>query len=503
MEHEVFVPVEAQRLREVLDDPARVARAVPGLQHDAGAEPVTGRLKVRIGGSSITYRGSVRVSAQDDGVYAVEGEASESRGDGTVRLSLRLTPRPADAGTALVVTGTATADGRVTDLPQDAVTSAVTRLLNRFAENLATAAEEPAPPDSPEQLTAGDAAENTPGLRESPERLGAGDAAEDAPGLRESPERLGAGDAAEDAPGPPESPEQLAVGGAEDAQGLRESPEQLAAGDAAEDAQGLRESPEQLAAGDAAEDAQGPPESPEQLAVGDFEPGATTDFETTPDAEDAPPPPPQQPSDTVPDTPSEPATASGPSAEGGPAAGTTPAPEGASGPGTEPGPDAVSGPEGDASPGTEPASDTTPAPEGDGQGGESAPDAVPGPGAGTGPEPASPRDAESAPEPEASGTGPVPPTPEPLDAEFGGGIDGRPLPGDDDDDSLAEAAHARRTMIGRSAEEVDHAPPRGRYAPVPAPQTVASSAPLRWAAPAAALAVASAVVAIRALRRRR
>ncbi|MBU5945014.1 SRPBCC domain-containing protein [Streptomyces sp. PAM3C] len=446
MEHEVFVPVEAQRLREVLDDPARVARAVPGLQHDAGAEPVTGRLKVRIGGSSITYRGSVRVSAQDDGVYAVEGEASESRGDGTVRLSLRLTPRPADAGTALVVTGTATADGRVTDLPQDAVTSAVTRLLNRFAENLATAAEEPAPPDSPEQLTAGDAAENTPG--------------------------------------PPEPPEQLAVGGAEDAQGLRESPEQLAAGDAAEDAQG-------------------PPESPEQLAVGDFEPGATTDFETTPDAEDAPPPPPQQPSDTVPDTPSKPATASGPSAEGGPAAGTTPAPEGASGPGTEPGPDAVSGPEGDASPGTEPASDTTPAPEGDGQGGESAPDAVPGPGAGTGPEPASPRDAESAPEPEASGTGPVPPTPEPLDAEFGGGIDGRPLPGDDDDDSLAEAAHARRTMIGRSAEEVDHAPPRGRYAPVPAPQTVASSAPLRWAAPAAALAVASAVVAIRALRRRR
>ncbi|MGA5374354.1 SRPBCC domain-containing protein [Streptomyces griseoincarnatus] len=482
MEHEVFVPVEAQRLREVLDDPARVARAVPGLQHDAGAEPVTGRLKVRIGGSSITYRGSVRVSAQDDGVYAVEGEASESRGDGTVRLSLRLTPRPADAGTALVVTGTATADGRVTDLPQDAVTSAVTRLLNRFAENLATAAEEPAPPESPEQLTAGDAAEAVP---------------------PESPEQLGARDAAEDAPGPPEPPEQLAVGGAEDAQGPRESPEQLGAGDAAEDAQGPRESPEQLGAGDATEDAQGPPESPEQLAVGDFEPGATTDFETTPDAKDAPPPPPQQPSDTVPDTPSEPATASGPSAEGGPAAGTAPAPEGASGPGTEPGPDAVSGPEGDASPGTEPASDTTPAPEGDGQEGESAPDAVPGRGAGTGPEPASPRDAESAPEPEASGTGPVPPTPEPLDAEFGGGIDGRPLPGDDDDDSLAEAAHARRTMIGRSAEEVDHAPPRGRYAPVPAPQTVASSAPLRWAAPAAALAVASAVVAIRALRRRR
>ncbi|MGA5350697.1 SRPBCC domain-containing protein [Streptomyces griseoincarnatus] len=359
MEHEVFVPVEAQRLREVLDDPARVARAVPGLQHDAGAEPVTGRLKVRIGGSSITYRGSVRVSAQDDGVYAVEGEASESRGDGTVRLSLRLTPRPADAGTALVVTGTATADGRVTDLPQEAVTSAVTRLLNRFAENLAAAAEEKAaPPGSPEQVAAGDAEEAVP----------------------------------------PESPEQLAAGDAEDAV---------------------------------------PPESPEQLAAGDFEPGATTDFETTPDAEDTPPPPPQQPSDAAPDEQSGPATAPEP-----------PSPSDA---------------------GPEPASPSD-----------------------AGPEPASPSDA-----------GPVPSTPEPLDADLSDDIDGRPLPGDDEDDSLAEAAHARRTMIGRSAEEVDHAPPRGRYAPVPAPQTVASSAPLRWAAPAAALAVASAVVAIRALRRRR
>jgi carbon monoxide dehydrogenase subunit G len=44
MEHEVFVPVPAERLREVLGDPARVARAVPGLQQDAGAEPVAGRL---------------------------------------------------------------------------------------------------------------------------------------------------------------------------------------------------------------------------------------------------------------------------------------------------------------------------------------------------------------------------------------------------------------------------------------------------------------------------
>jgi len=67
----------------------------------------------------------------------------------------------------------------------------------------------------------------------------------------------------------------------------------------------------------------------------------------------------------------------------------------------------------------------------------------------------------------------------------------------------AEAAHARRTMIGRSAEEVDHAPPRGRYAPVPAPDSSSTAATLRWAAPAAAALLASAVVVGRVLRRRK
>ncbi len=41
----------------------------------------------------------------------------------------------------------------------------------------------------------------------------------------------------------------------------------------------------------------------------------------------------------------------------------------------------------------------------------------------------------------------------------------------------AEAAHARRTMIGRSAEEVDHAPPRGRYAPSPRPRRARPAPP--------------------------
>lgn len=239
----MYVPAPSARLREALADPARVARAVPGLQQDAGAAPGTGRLKVRIGSHSITYRGALRVTPHDDGSYAVDGDATEARGTGTVKLALTLRLADVAEGCEVTVTGTASVGGRAAELPTEAVESAATRLLSRFVEGL--------------------------------------------------------GDAEPEAPAPEE------------------------------------------------------PEAAE--AVEPVEPVELVEV----------------------------------------------------------------------------------------------------------------------------------PIEEPLPEIF------------------AEAAHARRTMIGRSAEEVDHAPPRGRYAPVPAPQTVAGSSTLRWAAPAAALALASAIVVTRALRKRR
>ncbi|MBL1106948.1 SRPBCC family protein [Streptomyces sp. 5-8] len=277
MEHQVFVPVPAERLGAALADPARVARAVPGLQQDAGAEPITGRLKLRVGGHSVTYRGALRVTAREDGTYAVEGDATEARGSGSVKLALTLRLTDTDGGCTVTVEGTADADGRIGELPAEAVTSAATRLLNRWVEGLATRRDERQ--DRPDE-------------------------------------------------------------GGERREGERE------------------------------------PKS------ADAESARTSVFDT-----EVPPP------------------------------------------------------------------SLDPDADDEGDGGEHA-DRFSGDFADTGEPP-------------------------------------------------AEAAHARRTMIGRSAEEVDHAPPRGRYAPVPAPQTVTATSALRWAAPAAALAVASAIVVSRALRRRR
>ncbi|MEU6817850.1 SRPBCC domain-containing protein [Streptomyces sp. NPDC046860] len=301
MEFQVFVPVPADRLREALADAVRVARAVPGLQQDAGAEPVAGRLKLRVGGHSVTYRGTLAVSGRADGTYAVRGDATESRGAGTVVLALTLSLAAAEGGTTVTVGGTAKADGRLAELPPDAVSTAAHRLLSRTLETLAQGS-----------------APKTPDATEAPDALDAPDA-----------------------------------------------PDALEASAAAEPAE-------------PAEPAETPEPAAEPAEVRDEKPGT-----------EVPPPAP------------------------------------------DPAPD----PEADADlPGT-------------------VPDAIPD------------------------------------------GFEVRAEP-------PAEAAHARRTMIGRSAEEVDHSPPRGRYAPVPAPQTVTGNPALRWAAPAAAVAVASAIVVARALRKR-
>ncbi|MEU8521959.1 SRPBCC domain-containing protein [Streptomyces sp. NBC_01216] len=141
MEHEVFVPVPAEVLRATLTDPARVARCVPGLQQDADAEagPLSGRLRVRVGGNTITYRGALRL-AERDGTYLAEGEGIEARGKGSATLALTLVLTPVADGTNLAFSATLTAGGRLADLSEESAASAGRRLLDRFAASLATAA---------------------------------------------------------------------------------------------------------------------------------------------------------------------------------------------------------------------------------------------------------------------------------------------------------------------------------------------------------------------------
>ncbi|MFJ2935062.1 SRPBCC family protein [Streptomyces sp. NPDC087219] len=144
MEHEVFVPVPAEVLRATLTDPARVVRCVPGLQRDADAEagPLRGRLKVRVGGNTITYRGALKV-VERDGAITYEGHGTEARGKGTAELSLTVVLTPVAEGTSLSFTGGLTAAGRLAEATDEARSTAGARMLDKFVEGLAALAAEP------------------------------------------------------------------------------------------------------------------------------------------------------------------------------------------------------------------------------------------------------------------------------------------------------------------------------------------------------------------------
>ncbi|MFJ3141082.1 SRPBCC domain-containing protein [Streptomyces halstedii] len=226
MEHEVFVPVPVASLRRTLSDPVRVARCVPGFQQDAdvASSPLAGRLKVRIGSHTITYRGALTLRATDGGeTFSVAGDGVEARGTGSAKLALIMSLVPTDGGTTIGFAGTASGDGRIVDLEQTAALAASHRLLDRFTRQLVTEslasgetgeAAAPSPgdqaPSSAGQPEAGqpEAGQPEAGASEdgsSAERSGGPAASDEAEPSSES--APGDGDAASSEPAPPADPD--------------------------------------------------------------------------------------------------------------------------------------------------------------------------------------------------------------------------------------------------------------------------------------------------------
>ena len=139
MEHEAFVPFPVGVVRRALGEPDRVARCVSAIRRDADspAGTLAGRLRLRIGGSTITYRGNLRI-AECDGGFEIEGEGNEARGDGSVKLALVIGLDPEDGGTRLGFSGAVQATGRITEYDEATVEAAGRRLLERFVGELTT-----------------------------------------------------------------------------------------------------------------------------------------------------------------------------------------------------------------------------------------------------------------------------------------------------------------------------------------------------------------------------
>jgi carbon monoxide dehydrogenase subunit G len=146
MEHEFVIQASLQRVWSALRHEEGLARCVPGLVLAAGGDSATGktgrgRLRVQLGSTSITYRGSAQVSEPEGVPWALDFslEGREARGDGKASALIRVRLAEEGAGTRLQAAVDVNATGRWNEAKPETAQRALHRLLDRFGANLSQA----------------------------------------------------------------------------------------------------------------------------------------------------------------------------------------------------------------------------------------------------------------------------------------------------------------------------------------------------------------------------
>jgi len=142
MDHSFTVPVPPDRAWDVLLDVEGIAPCMPGATVDEfDGEVVTGRIKVKVGPVSLTYRGTAKFIERDPAAQVVVMEASgkETRGAGTASATVRASLEPEASGEATRVTmhTTMNVTGRPAQFGRGVMVEVGGKLVEKFAENLA------------------------------------------------------------------------------------------------------------------------------------------------------------------------------------------------------------------------------------------------------------------------------------------------------------------------------------------------------------------------------
>src|SRR5712671_3984265 len=101
------VPASPAHAWEVLLDVERIAPCMPGATvEEFDGEVVTGRIKVKVGPVSLTYRGTAKFTERDADakVIVLDASGKETRGAGTASATVRATLEPEPDGTGTKAT---------------------------------------------------------------------------------------------------------------------------------------------------------------------------------------------------------------------------------------------------------------------------------------------------------------------------------------------------------------------------------------------------------------
>jgi uncharacterized protein len=141
MDHSFTVPVPPERAWDVLLDVKKIAPCMPGaIVDEFDGEVVTGRIKVKVGPVSLTYRGTAKFTERDPDarVILLEASGKETRGAGTASATVRATlePESGGEGTTATMHTTMNVTGRPAQFGRGVMVEVGGKLVEQFAQNL-------------------------------------------------------------------------------------------------------------------------------------------------------------------------------------------------------------------------------------------------------------------------------------------------------------------------------------------------------------------------------
>src|ERR1700749_3067690 len=140
MAHSFTVPVPPDRAWDVLLDVERIPPCMPGASvDDFDGEVVTGRIKVKVGPVSLTYRGTAKFTERDPDakVIVLDASGKETRGAGTASATVRATLEPDGEGTKASMHTVMNVTGRPAQFGRGVIVEVGSKLVDQFARNLA------------------------------------------------------------------------------------------------------------------------------------------------------------------------------------------------------------------------------------------------------------------------------------------------------------------------------------------------------------------------------
>jgi carbon monoxide dehydrogenase subunit G len=142
LDHSFTVPVPPDQAWDVLLDVKTIAPCMPGATVDeVDGDVVNGRIKVKVGPVSLTYKGTAKFTERnpETRVVVVEAAGKETRGAGTASATVRasLTPDASGSGTEVTMHTTMNVTGRPAQFGRGVMVEVGGKLVEQFAANLA------------------------------------------------------------------------------------------------------------------------------------------------------------------------------------------------------------------------------------------------------------------------------------------------------------------------------------------------------------------------------